>query len=286
MTKIAFVGSGKMAEALIAKLAKSNQIMAADIDAKRLNYLKKKYKIKITKENSEAFRFGEVVIFAVKPQNMSEAIGEIGGIGGKKLESSSTTLGASRNSRLENWKGKLVISIAAGVSLGFLQRRLPGMAIIRTMPNNPCFIGQGITAIAKGNKATAKNVKQAKAIFESVGQVFDVPEKLMDAVTGLSGSGPAFVYQTIEALALGGVDAGLPKQLAERFALQTVIGAALTVKNTGKSPTELTVMVASPGGTTIEGLKMLEKYELPKAFKEAVAAAARKSANLSKKLEN
>ncbi len=267
MTKIAFIGAGKMAEALIAKLAKSNQIMAADIDVKRLNYLKKKYKINITKENTEAFSFGQVVVLAVKPQNMSDVLCEL-------------------ESQLTAYSSQLVISIAAGVTLNFLQQRLPGTAIIRTMPNNPCLIGQGITAIAKGKKATAKNVKQAIAIFESVGQVFEVPEKLMDAVTGLSGSGPAFVYQTIEALTLGGVDAGLPKQLAEKFALQTVIGAALTVKNTGKSPTELTVMVASPGGTTIEGLKMLEKYELPKALKEAVTAAARKSAYLSKKLEN
>lgn len=268
MTKIVFIGAGKMAEALIAQLAKSNQIMAADVDGKRLSHLKKKYKIKITKDNREAFNFGEVVILAVKPQKMSESIEGIG----------------SRGWGVEKGKGKLIISIAAGVTLNFLQQRVPGLPIIRSMPNNPCLIGQGITAIAKGKKATAQNMKLAKTIFRSVGQVFEVPEKLMDAVTGLSGSGPAFVYQTIEALTLGGIDLGLPRNLAEKFALQTVIGAALTVQNTGKSPIELTVMVASPGGTTIEGLKILEKYELPRALKEAVAAAANKSASLSQDL--
>ncbi|MDI6731506.1 MAG: pyrroline-5-carboxylate reductase [Candidatus Margulisbacteria bacterium] len=264
MTNLAFIGAGKMAEALIAKLNKENNILAADINASRLQYLKKRYKIKVTKDNNEAFKSGDIVILAVKPQQMGEVLEEL------------------RPTTNDQRPTTLIISIAAGITLAYLQKRLPGFAVIRAMPNNPCLIGMGVTAMVKGKNVSSKQVKQAKAIFSKVGEVYYVVEHLMSAVTGLSGSGPAFVYQTIDALALGGREAGLPKNLAEKFALQTVIGAAMTVKTTGKTPAELTAMVASPGGTTIEGLKRLEKYELPRALKEAVTAAAKKSASLSR----
>ncbi|HVN67446.1 MAG TPA: pyrroline-5-carboxylate reductase dimerization domain-containing protein, partial [Candidatus Sulfotelmatobacter sp.] len=146
----------------------------------------------------------------------------------------------------------------------------------------PALVGHGMTALAKGPGPGTWSLAPAKKIFSAVGDVALVPEKWLDAVTGLSGSGPAYVYQMIEALTDGGVKVGLPKSLAARLALQTVLGAALTVKLTGKEPAELRSMVTSPGGTTIEGLNVLGKKGFNRAIKEAIAAAARKSKILSR----
>lgn len=259
--KIAFIGAGKMAEALLSRLDPS-LVMASDVNANRLKFLKKKYRVAVTEDNIKAFCFGEVVILAVKPQQMAQVLNEA----------------ASRVAS----SPKLVISIAAGMPLDYLQKKLPGFPIIRAMPNNPCLVGTGITALAKGKKAGAADLKKAKAIFGAVGEVLEVPEKWMDAVTGLSGSGPAFVYQVIDGLIQGGKDSGLPNKIAEKLALQTILGAAETVKRSGLSAKELCKMVASPGGTTIEGLAVLEKHKTVEAFKSAVSAAARKAKRLSR----
>jgi pyrroline-5-carboxylate reductase len=250
-----------MAEALISRLYLFQSIIAYDVDNKRLSYLKKKYRLKAARNNWEAFNAAKIIILAVKPQNMAEALDEIG--------------------KVEN--GKLVISIAAGIPLSYLQKKLPGLAIVRAMPNNPCLVGMGITALARGRSVSPAQYKKAAAIFDAVGAVVEVPENLMDAVTGLSGSGPAFVYQAIEALTAGGTALKLPKKVAEKLALQTVLGAAVTVIGTGKSPAELRGMVTSPGGTTIEGLKALAKRKFSRALQEAVFAAARKSKRLSQR---
>jgi pyrroline-5-carboxylate reductase len=250
-----------MAEALIARSKSPRSIIASDISSKRLAYLRKKYKIRKAKNNLEVFKAAQIIILAVKPQNMAEVL--------------RGTRGAGR--------GTLVISIAAGIPLSYLQEKLPGIPVIRAMPNNPALVGMGMTALARGKKVSRAQYKKAAAIFKAVGEVVEVKERLMDAVTGLSGSGPAYVYQTIEALAYGGVAAGLPKRTAAELALITVLGAAYTVLNTGKSPAELREMVASPGGTTIEGLKVLKKKGFSKALIEAVKAAAKKSKALSKK---
>lgn len=265
MTRIGFIGGGRMAEALISRIKSLRYISVSDINKKRLKYLKRKYKVKAAKDNLSAFRFGEIVILAVKPQNMAEVLEEL------------------RAQNTERRTQKLVVSIAAGIPLSYLQKKLPGIPIVRAMPNNPCLVGMGITGLAKGKAASRDLYKKAVEIFKSVGDVVEVPEKWMDAVTGLSGSGPAFVYQCIEALASGGAAAGLPKKVAAGLALQTVMGAAATVIETGKSPGELTEMVASPGGTTVEGLKVLKKYRFSQALVKAVAAAAKKSKVLSKR---
>lgn len=255
---ISFIGAGHMAEALISRLT-AYEIMASDIRSGRLRYLKRKYKVKVTANNWEAAEFGDVVILAVKPQNISEVLGPLSNIRGQKL----------------------VISIAAGIPLSYLQEKLPPVPIIRAMPNNPALVGEGITALAKGEKVATRHYAIAEKIFKLVGEVVEVPEKWMDAVTALSGSGPAFVYQVIEGLIQGGIRVGLPLKVAVKMALPTVIGAAKTIEKTGKSPQELTPMVASPGGTTIEGLKVLEKYHLVEALTKAVTAAAKKSKVLS-----
>jgi pyrroline-5-carboxylate reductase len=263
--KIAFVGAGKMAEALIARLPDKKNISASDVSRERLRALSAKYRIKAVKNNLDAFEAAEVIILAVKPQQMAQVLDEV------------------RVALCELRGRKLVISIAAGIPLQYLQKKLPkNCSVIRAMPNNPALIGQGMTALAKGKRVTNYELRITRKIFEAVGEVVQVPEKWMDAVTGLSGSGPAFVYQMIEVMAAGGVKAGLPKKIAAQLALQAVYGAAATAKETGRSPEELRNMVTSPGGTTIEGLNVLERRLFAAALIEAIFASARKSNRLSK----
>jgi pyrroline-5-carboxylate reductase len=272
--KIAFLGGGKMAEALIRGLGRTAKAIVYDVDPKRLRLLKAKYKVKVAQSNAEAFSLAEIIVLAVKPQNVAEVLEEIRA---ENVERRALSRGK-----------KLVISIAAGIPIKYLQKHLPKCQIVRTMPNNPALVGQGITAIAKSPLVTPA-CRQAgrypllvtKRIFSAVGEVVVVPEKWLDAVTGLSGSGPAYVYLTIEALTEGGVAEGLPFAVAERLAAQTVIGAAQTAKQTSHSLKELRRMVSSPGGTTVEGLAVLEKFRLAKALAGAVRAAARKSRALS-----
>lgn len=263
--KIAFIGAGKMAEAIIARLGDKKNISAADVSRQRLKVLRSKYEVKSQKDNCEAFGSAEVVVLAVKPQQISEVLDGVRGVG------------------YGGQKKKLIISIAAGIPLNYLQKKLPGHSVIRAMPNNPCLIGEGMTALAKGKGVTSRESRVASQIFKSVGEVVEVPEKWLDAVTGLSGSGPAYVYRMIEVMTAGGVKAGLPGKLAARLAVQTVYGAAATVKRTGRDPEELRAMVTSPGGTTLEGLKVLERRQFAAAVAEAVGAAAKKSRLLSKR---
>jgi pyrroline-5-carboxylate reductase len=257
--KIAFIGAGKMAEALISRLRKY-QIFASDINRKRLLYLKKKYKIKVSTDNLKAFAFGEVVILAIKPQNFPEVMAELCQVKGKR---------------------KLIVSIAAGIPLRYLQKNFPGFPLVRAMPNNPCLVGAGITALARTRGVHDSEFGVVRKIFERVGEVVEVSEKRMDAVTGLSGSGPAFVYLMMEALSEGGERLGLPKKVAAELAQATILGAGQTAKQTKLPPKVLRAMVTSPGGTTIEGLKVLEKFKFKEALRQAVEAAARKSRKLS-----
>lgn len=265
--KIAFIGAGKMAETLISHLGRKAEIFAADRDKTRLKKIAAQYKIKPVANNFEAFAAAEIIVLAVKPQNMAEVLTEI----------------QSLKPKAQSKKSKLIISIAAGMPLSYLERKLPGYPVVRAMPNNPCLVGAGITALVKGKKAGGRDFQTAEKIFQSVGQTVRVPEEYMDAVTGLSGSGPAFVYQVAEALIKGGIEAGLPNKLAGKLALQTVIGAAETLKVSGESPAKLRGMVTSPGGTTMEGLAVLEKYNSEKAFISAVQAAAAKSKFLNER---
>jgi pyrroline-5-carboxylate reductase len=175
----------------------------------------------------------------------------------------------------------LVISVAAGLTTAWLEARVPaGVRVVRCMPNTPALVGKGAAAFCRGTAATAADADAARLLLGSVGIAVELPESLMDAVTGLSGSGPAFVYIMIEAMADGGVRAGLPRAESLKLAAQTVLGAASMVLDTGLHPAALKDMVASPGGTTIAGLAELEKHGMRAAFIEAVHAAARRSAEL------
>lgn len=175
----------------------------------------------------------------------------------------------------------LVISVAAGLTTAWLEARVPaGIRVVRCMPNTPALVGKGAAAFCRGKAATDADAAAARLLLGSVGIAVELPESLMDAVTGLSGSGPAFVYIMIEAMADGGVRAGLPRAESLKLAAQTVLGAAAMVLDTGLHPGALKDMVASPGGTTIAGIAELEKHGMRSAFIEAVHAAARRSAEL------
>lgn len=271
-TIVGFIGAGKMAEALISHLSASHSILASDKDPKRLQHVKKKYRVKTTSDNLEVFKKANIVILAVKPQNMGEVLGDI----------RARSLPAGRQGTKHRAQdGKIIISIAAGITLAYLQKHLPGYQVIRAMPNNPCLVGMGITALAAGKGAGTKAKAQAKKIFGTVGEVDEVPEEWMDAVTGLSGSGPAFIYLVIEALAEAGIRLGIKKSIAEKLAMHTVLGAAHTMLKTGESAAKLRAMVTSPGGTTEQGLKALEEGALYHDLIKAVTAAAKRSKELA-----
>jgi pyrroline-5-carboxylate reductase len=176
----------------------------------------------------------------------------------------------------------LVISIAAGITLSALESHASGMRVIRAMPNTPALVGKGASAFCLGASAKRGDAATAALLLGAVGLAFELPEKLMDAVTGLSGSGPAYIYLVIEALADGGVRSGLPRADALKLAAQTVLGAASMVIETGEHPAVLKDMVTSPGGTTIAGLAELEKRGLRSALIDAVTVATRRAAELGK----
>jgi pyrroline-5-carboxylate reductase len=262
---IGFLGAGKMATALAkgfihAGLVKANQIMASDVAASACELFTKETGAKATTSNAEIVHFANVLVLAVKPVNIPELLSDIRG------------LATSQH---------LFISIAAGVLLSKLESGLaPGARVIRVMPNTPALVGASASAYALGKSANDADGELAQKLFSAVGVAFQLRESLLDAVTGLSGSGPAYVYLIIEALSDGGVACGLPRDAATKLAAQTLLGSAKMVLETGIHPGALKDMVTSPGGTTIEGLHELEKGALRGTLINAVRAATEKSRKL------
>ncbi|MBC7341320.1 MAG: pyrroline-5-carboxylate reductase [Clostridia bacterium] len=238
-----------------------NQIQVSDVDPKRIQELVELYGINGTTNNSELVKSCSCVILAVKPAVVDTVLRPL------------TSFFSG---------DQLLISIAAGITINHLEKILPGIPIIRAMPNAPCIIGAGVTAIALGSKTENKHHQLAEKVLGSMGKTWTVEEKLMDAVTGLSGSGPAYVYLIIEALADGGVLAGLPHSLALALATETVIGAAKMVEQTQQHPGILKNQVTSPGGTTIAGLSELETSGVRGALMRAVERATMRSQELSR----
>jgi len=263
--RIAFIGAGSMAEAIVAGLLQDQhlppaRIMAADIRSARLQDLRTTYNIAVTGNNREAAAWADVILLAVEPQVLDEVLSEI----------ESVTADA-----------KLVVSVAAGYPIARLQGHLPGTRrIVRAMPNTPVAILEGVTAMAYGAGVTEDDIRTARALFEPIGKVVEVAERALDAVTGLSGSGPAYVYVMIEALADGGVKMGLSRETAQLLAAQTVAGAARMVVELREHPGLLKDRVASPGGTTIAGLYELERGGLRATLISAVEAATKRSTEL------
>jgi len=276
--RIGFIGAGAMAEALIRGLLKAGSapedLMASDVQPERLATIRKLFGIRIGDNNQRVLEKSDVVVVAVKPQNLEEALGVLS-------RGQLTELNGEQKKEADHGTGPLVVSIAAGIPIASLENLLPPMLpVIRAMPNTPGMIGYGATAISLGKMAHAEHEAQARSIFEAVGIVFTVPESQMDAVTGLSGSGPAYGYVIIEALADAGVRAGLPRSIALGLAAQTLAGAAHMVMDTGLHPGVLKDQVTSPGGTTIAGLHALELGGLRGTLINAVMAATVRSQEL------
>lgn len=265
---IGFIGAGNMAEALIrglleARLVTADQIIASDIVEAKRQQIHQRHGIQTVTEGRDVATKASILVLAVKPQDMEAALKGIA---------------ASVD------RTKTIISVAAGITIAFIAERLPAKArIIRAMPNAPALVLAGAAGIAKGEYATAEDLQLAEAIFAAVGKAVVVEEKHLDAVTGLSGSGPAYAFLFIEALADAGVKMGLTREVARLLAAQTVLGAAKMVLESGRHPAELKDMVASPGGTTIAGLHVLERGGLRGTLIEAVEAATIRSRELGRR---
>jgi pyrroline-5-carboxylate reductase len=263
--KIGFLGAGKMALSLAkgfvtAGLVTPDEIMASDPAEEARESFAAAVGCKTTAGNPELLRFANSLVLAVKPAQVPEVLAEI---------------------RPVFTDRHLLISIAAGVPLSKLEASLEaGARVVRVMPNTPALVGCSATAYAPGRGTTDEDSRLVEQLFSAVGVAYLVKESLLDAVTGLSGSGPAYVYMIIEALSDGGVAAGLPRDVATRLAAQTVFGSAKMVLETGLHPGALKDMVTSPGGTTIEGIHELEKRGVRGALMNAVRAAADKSRQL------
>lgn len=265
--RIGFVGAGQMAKALASgfvqkQLVATNQISAFDPFASPLQgFLEAVPGAAATKSNAEVVSNSDVIFLAVKPQTFPALAQELRG----KLTAD-----------------KLVISILAGTPLAKLASELNHQRVVRVMPNTPCLVGKGAAGFALGEACTPADEELVTKLLSAVGLAFAVPEPLLDAVTGLSGSGPAYVYVMIEALSDGGVRMGLPRQIATALAAQTVLGAAEMVLTTNEHPGVLKDKVASPGGTTIAGLQALEQHAVRGALMAAVEAATKRSQELGK----
>jgi pyrroline-5-carboxylate reductase len=262
---IGFLGTGNMAEALIkgliaAGVVEPQQIHGSDPRRERCDELTARYGIHMTTHNADVVRHSEIVVLSVKPQILPKVLDEVAPF----LKPSA-----------------LIISIAAGVPVSAIEPRLPeGMRVVRTMPNTPALVGAGATAIAAGQHAKDDDVEATQRIFDAVGMTVVLDESQLDAVTGLSGSGPAYVFLIIEALSDAGVKMGLSRYNAQALAAQTVLGSAKLLIDTKEHPGRLKDMVTSPGGTAIAGLHTLEAGGLRTTLINAVEAATNRSREL------
>jgi pyrroline-5-carboxylate reductase len=263
--RIGIVGGGKMGGALIGGmisrgLAPAPSMTVADTDEGRLAELVGTYGVKVTTDNQEAVRNADLIILSIKPQNMAEVVSGLAGAVSPDA---------------------LVISIAAGIATSFIEEHLGGrFHVVRVMPNLPAVIGEGAAALCCGAFATDTDLKLTRHIFAAVGITVDVKESLMDAVTGLSGSGPGYAFLILEALTDAGVRMGLSREVSLALSAQSLLGAAKLCLLGEHPPAELRQMVTSPGGTTLAGLKVLEEMKLQTALISAVEAATRRSAEL------
>jgi len=277
--KLGFIGAGNMAEALARglvenKVFKASELIASDVDAARRRKFKGALKIEVTTDNLKVLNSSRAVLFAVKPQTIDAVLTELARAGGGDD-------GAPRKGGLAS---KLFVSIAAGVTLGRLEGALGGRAhVIRVMPNAPAMVGQGMAALVRGRNASRADEAFALKIFRSVGDAVALKdEALLDAVTALSGSGPAYVYLFAKSLADAAVAQGLPAELALRMALKTIRGAEENMRRSPMAAAELIRIVASPGGTTEAALKQLGADGFSDIVSRAINAAAERSRELGR----
>lgn len=266
--KLGIIGGGVMGEALLSRLIAQNiyqptEIIVSEPAQQRRSILEQQYGIQVTTENRELVLNTPVLLLAVKPQVFGAIIVQLADVVAKLVKTQ-----------------PLVISILAGIPLSQLEVAFSLVPVIRAMPNTPATVGAGITAIAAGSYTNESHQKIARQLFSAVGEVVEVPETLMDAVTGLSGSGPAYVAMMVEALSDGGVAAGLPRAIATQLAIATVRGTAQLLQETQMHPAQLKDRVTSPGGTTIAGIAELERAGFRAGLIAAVQAATKRSQEL------
>lgn len=263
---VAFIGAGNMGEALVrgllsTKAVSPSRIIMTDVRAERREFFAKTFGVRALNDNAEAVKAADIVLLAVKPQQMGEVLA-----GCKPAMSAS----------------KLVVSIAAGVTTGRIERALGGKTrVVRVMPNTPAIVGAGAAALAKGVHATDDDLATAESILGAVGISVRVEEKFIDAVTALSGSGPAYVFYVTEAMIKAGVAAGLEEALAKKLAIQTVYGAGKLLVESGEEPESLRRKVTSPGGTSEAALQVMSERKLEEIFAESIKAAEKRSRELS-----
>lgn len=262
-----FIGGGNMAEALIkgivqnSKFKVKSEIFVSEPRDDRREYLEQTYGVKTTNSNKDIASSCNIIILAVKPQIMEQVLEEI---------KSAVT------------DDKTVVSIAAGITLSYLQSKLSTKKIIRVMPNTPALVHEGMSVMSLCECFSDKDINPVREIFMSVGKVLTLPEKYMNAVTALSGSGPAFIAFFIEAMVEGGVQSGLSKENASELAIQTLLGTA-SLLETGVPPEKLREMVTSPGGTTAAGLKVFEEKGLKDIILNTIDAAVKRAEELGRK---
>ena len=264
--KLGFIGAGKMAGALVkgvleSGVSRAEDIWVADPAAEQRRSARRRFGIGVATDNQQLVRGSRIVVLAVKPQIIDEVLSEI---------------------RDDVRRGQLLISIAAGITLERISSGLGGNSrVVRAMPNTPALLGKGMSVLVRGRHATERDLSAAMRLFRAVGDAIAVEEEaLLDPVTGLSGSGPAYVYRFAEALIEAGLRQGLPTDAARRLVFRTIEGASAMLLGAGKSPEELREMVSSPGGTTLAGLAALEQGRFVDVVCGAVAAATSRSREL------
>jgi len=267
ITKIAFIGGGAMGEAMLSAilnkgLSTPENVWVSDIKEERRQYLEQKYGMAVTKDNREAADKGDIVVLAIKPQNLTEVITELSG----QLKST-----------------QLVLSIIAGARISTLCQGLNHRPIVRVMPNAPAQIGEGISVWTATAEVTEPQKKQVGSLLGTMGrEIYVDDEKYLDMATAVSGSGPAYFFLFVESLIESAVKIGLSQDVAEALVLQTMLGSGHLIQKSGKSPAELRRMVTSPGGTTAEALLQFEKGRFNNLVQQAVAAAYNKAKELGR----
>ena len=264
MSTTAIFGAGVMGETLLSGLLRAGrapaELVVTERRPERAEELTAKYDVRVL-ENLPAADLADTLVLVVKPQDMGGLLDEIAG---------------------HVRPGNLVVSLAAGITTEFLESRLPeGSSVVRVMPNTPALVDEGMAAISPGRHCTDEHLAEAAALLESCGKVIQVPEKYLDAVTAISGSGPAYIFYVVEAMIEAGVVLGLPRATATELVVQTLYGAATMLKETHEHPTVLREQVSSPGGTTVAALRQLDDHKVRAAFVNAMEAAAARSKQLA-----
>jgi pyrroline-5-carboxylate reductase len=265
---VAIIGAGVMGETLLSGLIRAGRrtddLLVGEKRRERAVELEERYGVAVV-SNTDAAQKADTVVLVVKPQDMGDLLGELSAV---------------------VRPGQLVVSLAAGITTAFIEARLPeGVAVVRVMPNTPALVDEGMAAISRGSHCDESHLAEAESLMASTGRVIQVPERQQDAVTAISGSGPAYLFFVVESMIEAGVHLGLPRGTASELVVQTVVGSAKLLRETGEHPTVLRERVTSPGGTTAAALRELEDHKVRAAFLTAVEAARDRSRSLAEGMD-